>query len=124
MLQPSERSEAARQEGVWHLRPRGESARCRACGRHHPEDLLDDASWCRACVADLDRKTRRHPHLIAAAIVLPFAIWIVLGGQFAVLPAYAWLLPLAAAYYLGYRIGREVIRGYYRWRRARSALPQ
>lgn len=109
---------------VWHLRPRGESARCRSCGRPYPEDDLDDAGWCRACLADLEKKTRRLPHLVAALIVLPFAVWIVLGGQFAVLPSYAWLLPLAAAYYLGYRIGREVIRGIFRWRRARSAVPR
>jgi hypothetical protein len=85
---------------------------------------MDETGWCRACRADLDRRTRRLPHLIAAGIVLPFAIWIVVGGQFAILPGYAWLLPLAAAYYLGYRIGREVIRGYSSWRRARNVVAE
>ena len=85
----------------------------------HPEVDLDEAGWCRSCQAELERKSRLAPHLIAAGIVLPFAVWIVLGGQFAVLPGYAWLLPLAAAYYLGYRIGREVVKGYARWRRER-----
>lgn len=106
--------------GTWRLRPHGDSALCRACGRPRPEPELDDAGWCPTCQAELERRTRRAPHLIAAAIVLPFALWIVLGGRFAVLPRYAWLLPLAAAYYLGFRIGRELVRGYARWRRTRD----
>ena len=114
-----DRPETTQQEGVWRLRPHGDSARCRACGRAYPELELDEAGWCRSCAADLDRKARWVPHLIAACIVIPFAVWVVLGGQFAVLPLYAWLIPLAAAYYLGFRIGREVVKGYGRWRRAK-----
>ena len=113
------RFEPTEHEGVWRLRPRGAAARCRACGHPHPEDELDDAGWCRSCQADLERRTRKAPHLIAAAIVLPFAVWIVVGGRFGILPPYAWLLPLAAAYYLGFRIGRELVKGWIRWRRTR-----
>ncbi len=123
MAQASDRLETAGQQEVWRLRPHGGFARCRACGRAFPELELDETSWCRSCAADLDRKTRRVPHLIAACIVIPFAVWVVLGGQFAVLPRYAWLIPLAAAYYLGFRIGREVVKGYGRWRRARAVGP-
>ena len=57
--------------------------------------------------------------LIAALIVVPFAIWVWGLDKAEFLPAYAWLLPLAAAYYLGFRIGREAVKGYLRWRRAR-----
>lgn len=124
MAQGSDRFETTKQEGVWRLRPHGDSARCRACGRPYPELELDEAGWCRSCAADLDRKTRWAPHLIAASIVIPFAVWVVLGGQFAVLPRYAWLIPLAAAYYLGFRIGREIVKGYGRWRRARLVGPE
>lgn len=56
-------------------------------------------------------------HSVAALIVLPFAIWILQLEKLEFLPQTAWLLPLAAAYYLGYRIGREVVKGYSRWRR-------
>ena len=60
------------------------------------------------------------PHLIAAAITIPFAIWIALSDIRGVLAPAAWLLPLAGAYYLGLRIGREVVRG---MRRARDDEP-
>jgi hypothetical protein len=123
MAQASDRPETTKQEGVWRLRSHGETARCRACGRSYPELELDETSWCQSCGVDLDRKARWVPHLIAACIVIPFAVWVVLGGQFAVLPRYAWLIPLAAAYYLGFRIGREVVKGYGRWRRARVVDP-
>jgi len=56
-------------------------------------------------------RVRWLPHLIAAGITVPFAVWIVLSDIRGVLPWTAWLLPLAAAYYLGLRIGREVVRG-------------
>jgi len=61
------------------------------------------------------------PHLIAAGITVPFAIWIVLSDIRGVLPWAAWLLPLAAAYYLGLRIGRELVRGVRRARRDESS---
>ena len=51
------------------------------------------------------------PHVIAAAVTIPFAIWIATSDIRGVLSPAAWLLPLAAAYYLGLRIGREVVRG-------------
>ena len=51
------------------------------------------------------------PHLIAAAVTIPFAIWIAMSDIRGVLSPTAWLLPLAAAYYLGLRIGHEVVRG-------------
>jgi hypothetical protein len=60
------------------------------------------------------------PHLVAAAVTIPFAIWIATSDIQGVLSPTAWLLPLAAAYYLGLRIGREVVRGI---RRARSDEP-
>ena len=60
------------------------------------------------------------PHFIAAGITIPFAIWIALSEMSGVLPRTAWLMPLAAAYYLGLRIGREVVRGV---RRARDEDP-
>lgn len=56
-------------------------------------------------------RVRWLPHLLAAGITVPFAVWIVLSDIRGVLPRAAWLLPLAAAYYLGLRIGREVVRG-------------
>ena len=108
------------QRDVRNLRPFGAGTRCKACGNPFPEGELDEASWCPVCREALERTARRTPHIVATAIVAPFAVWIVVGGQFAVLPWYAWLLPLAAAYYLGFRIGRESVKGYVRWKRSRE----
>jgi len=58
-------------------------------------------------------------HLIAAIITVPFAIWILRLDRGDFLPQAAWVLPLAAAYYLGLRIGREVVKGYTQWRGTR-----
>ena len=60
------------------------------------------------------------PHAIALAITVPFGIWILVGETRGVLPPTAWAMPLAAAYYLGFRIGREVTKGV---RRARGESP-
>lgn len=118
---PGTAGESREPTSTWRLRYQGALARCRACGRQRPEQELDEAGWCPACRVELERRTRKAPHLFAAGIVLPFAVWILLGGRFGVLPPYAWLLPLAAAYYLGYRIGRELVKGYARWRRTRES---
>jgi hypothetical protein len=56
------------------------------------------------------------PHAIALVITVPFAIWILVGDTRGVLPTGAWALPLAAAYYLGLRVGREVTKGVLRAR--------
>jgi hypothetical protein len=51
------------------------------------------------------------PHAFALAITIPFGVWIALSDIRGVLSPVAWLLPLAGAYYLGLRIGRETLRG-------------
>lgn len=93
-------------------------ARCRECGAPNSRDDLDEYGWCPACQAALRRRTGRVAHLIALLIVLPFAVWILVSERSGYFSLYAWLLPLAAAYYLGLRIGRELARGYLRWRRS------
>lgn len=103
----------------WRSEPR-EETRCEACREIRPEEALDERRWCSDCRKDLDRLERWGQHVTALAITIPFGVWIVLEEQFGVLPGYAWLLPLAAAYYLGFRIGRELVKGYVRWRRVRS----
>lgn len=56
-------------------------------------------------------------HVVALLVLAPFALWILWVKKAAFLPWYAWLLPAAAAYYLGWRIGGEGLKGYARWRR-------
>ena len=60
---------------------------------------------------------------IAALITLPFAVWIAMEGTGTYFPRYAWLLPLAGAYYLGLRIGGVAVRGWANAREQRLELP-
>ena len=90
---------------------------CRHCGEPYLEDSLDEWLWCSSCSSELARRARRGQHLIAALITLPFFLWILIDGTGTVLPTYAWALPLLAAYYLGSRIGRVLIRNYLRSKR-------
>jgi hypothetical protein len=97
----------------------GESsdATCHHCGQEVAETSLDRWYWCKPCSTELERRARRGQHLIAAAITVSFLVWILVEGTGGVLPAYAWALPLLAAYYLGSRIGRVLIRNYLRSQR-------
>ncbi len=65
------------------------------------------------------RRMQLWSHVIAAMVVLPFAVWVWRLEKLDVLAPAAWLLPLLAAYYLGFRIGREIMKGHARWRRVR-----
>ncbi|MDT8435811.1 MAG: hypothetical protein RRA92_03555 [Gemmatimonadota bacterium] len=89
---------------------------CRRCGTEFPESTLDDGRWCPQCHGALESAAARGQHAIAALVTLPFAVWIFIEGTRGYFPVYAWAIPLAAAYYLGMRIGREVVRGWYRSR--------
>lgn len=104
------------------MKPAGVSANldfkgetCHGCGESFPRQALDDNRCCDGCRPRMQRRLRVGRHAIAAGVVVPFGIWILRldRGQF--LPDVAWLLPLAAAYYLGFRIGGELVKGYARW---------
>ena len=96
-----------------------QGAACDACGELFPKGALDEDRWCADCRPRMQRRMQMGRHIVATLITLPFAIWVIQLERAEFLPAYAWLLPLAAAYYLGFRIGREVVKGYTRWRRTR-----
>lgn len=98
-----------------------DAPRCRVCGGARPEEELDEYAWCPDCQERLERRIRIGKHLVALLVVIPFALWIATLDRGEFLPLWAWLLPLAAAYYLGLRIGREGLKGYVRWRRSRGA---
>lgn len=90
---------------------------CRNCGEPTSLSELDQYHWCGECQAGLRKRITGRAHVIALLVVVPFAGWILLDSQFSYFPWYAWLLPLAAAYYLGFRLGREVMKGWIRWQR-------
>lgn len=98
-----------------------EKTRCGSCRQLYPHSALDQRLWCPECRGRLERLTRLGKHGAALLVTLPAAGWIVAEGRFGTLPLWAWLLPLAVAYYLGYRIGGELVRGFVQWRRARES---
>ncbi len=89
----------------------GERARCAACRELHPHEELDGRLWCPSCRRRRDRWTRIGSHATALAVTLPFGAWVALEASTEVLSIWAWLLPLTVAYYLGWRLGRELSRG-------------
>jgi len=104
--------------------PRPEQVRfqgvaCDACGGVFTEGELSEDGWCSKCAPGMQRKLAVWRHVVAILVVLPFAIWTLRIERLDFLPRAAWLMPLAAAYYLGYRIGREVVKGYTSWHRSR-----
>ncbi len=115
MSRPSSDRASGRELAARHF----SGAACDACREVHPEEELDENRWCEGCRERIRRQLRIGQHVIAAVIVFPFAIWVWTLEKVEYLPLYAWFLPLAAAYYLGLRIGRESIKGYVRWRRVR-----
>lgn len=102
---------------------RFQGAVCDPCGEVFPKAELSEDRLCDACGPLMQRRMRWWRHVVAGLITLPFAVWIVVWTgrfpQFDYLPPLAWLLPLSASYYLGFRIGGEVVKGYTRWRRGR-----
>ena len=114
---PTNRSRPTRRR--LEIGPLGEGPRatCRSCGQDLPQSTLDENGWCPECVWDMETKASRGQHAIALLVTIPFAIWIAVEGTRGYFPLYAWAIPLAAAYYLGMRIGREVVRGWVRSRR-------
>jgi hypothetical protein len=94
-----------------------ETIPCRRCAELYPRNALDRYLWCPPCRDRLERWASIGQHVIAILVTTPFVVWILAEGTRGVLPGYAWTLPLLAAYYLGMRIGRVLIRGYLRARR-------
>lgn len=85
--------------------------RCEACRELYPHSALDQRLWCPKCRDRRERWTRIGSHATGLAVTLPFGAWVLAEASTEVLSIWAWLLPLAAAYYLGWRIGRELARG-------------
>lgn len=94
----------------------GEEAerRCASCREIYPNSALDQRLWCPPCRDALKRRARIGSHLAALVVTVPFGIWILVTGSSEVLSPLAWVMPLGAAYYLGWRIGRELIEGWVR----------
>lgn len=96
-------------------------ARCRSCRGLHPRDELDDRLWCSGCRERVRRLSRIGSHVTALVVTIPFAVWVLFSGSTEVLSPWAWVMPLAAAYYLGWRIGREIVKGWVKLRTTDSA---
>ncbi len=91
-------------------------ARCRSCRRVRPREELDDRFWCPDCRERVKRLSRIGSHATAALVTIPFGVWVLVSGSTEVLSGWAWVMPLGAAYYLGWRIGREIVKGWVKLR--------
>ena len=89
-------------------------SRCASCRELYPTSALDQRLWCPPCRDELARKLRWGSHVTALAITVPFAVWVYMVRTTEVLSPWAWVLPRGAAYYLGWRIGKELIKGWVR----------
>jgi hypothetical protein len=91
-----------------------DDVRCASCREPRPRDELDERLWCPGCRDALDRKLRLWTHGTALAVTVPFGVWVYTVRTSEVISPVAWLLPLGAAYYLGWRIGKELVKGWVR----------
>lgn len=90
---------------------------CDACGEVYPRGTLDPNHWCEACRPRMLKRMRLWRHVVALVVALPIAVWIFSHPTFHRRPLMLWVLFVIAAYYLGYRLGREVMKVYTRLRR-------
>lgn len=102
--------------GTPDARPGEPTSRCESCRELYPHSALDQRLWCPPCREKLERMARLGSHVSAVLVTVPFGVWVLLESSTEVLSPWAWVLPLGAAYYLGYRIGREVVKGWVRLR--------
>lgn len=100
-----------------------EKRRCVACRELYPHSALDQQLWCPPCRDALETKMTRVSHLTALLVTVPFGIWVLLEASSEVLSIWAWVMPLGAAYYLGYRIGRELVKGWVQLRSRQEGCP-
>lgn len=97
-----------------------QEARCASCRELRVREELDERLWCPGCREALDRKRRLWSHGAAVGITVPFAVWVFAVRTTEVISPVAWLLPLGASYYLGWRIGKELAKGWVRLTRRRE----
>ncbi|MDX1579895.1 MAG: hypothetical protein R3266_15535 [Gemmatimonadota bacterium] len=95
---------------------RFEGVACDVCGEVFTREELDRHHWCEACRPAMLRRMRLWRHLVAVVVTLPIAVWVFTHPTFDRQPLALWALLVLAAYYLGYRLGREVVRIYLRVR--------
>ena len=92
---------------------------CDVCGEVYPREDLDRHHWCEACRPRMQRRMLLWRHVVATVVALPIAFWVFTHPSFDRRPLGAWILFIVAAYYLGFRLGREVVRIYTRLRGSR-----
>ena len=90
---------------------------CDVCGEVYPRAAIDTNHWCEECRPRMLRRMRVWRHVMALAVALPIAAWVFTHPTFDGRPIELWALFVIAAYYLGYRLGREVMKVYTRMRR-------
>lgn len=90
---------------------------CDVCGEVRPRATIDTNHWCEDCRPRMLKRLRVWRHATALVVALPIAAWVFIHPTFGRQPLMLWSLFVIAAYYLGFRFGREVMKVYTRLRR-------
>lgn len=104
----------------------GETGTCVRCLEVQDMALIDRIFWCESCRARAMRRATRIGRVVAFTLTTLLILWIALVVQPARdLILSAWIVAIAAAFYLAMRISREVAYGAMRLmnRRAVEAVP-
>jgi hypothetical protein len=102
--------------------PDDDLARCRRCRRPTPGDDLDRILWCEECVTAERKRAARWGRGLALAAATALAVWIGLAIRPAGRFRYLYALVLIVAFYLGARLGTELVFGIARVRNVPGAL--
>jgi hypothetical protein len=89
--------------------------RCQACGTLHERPELDRLLWCEECLDRARNRARRGSMVVGLVIAAALAFWIfgvlrptvIVGG---------WIGVVLGGFWVGARVGREVLFAIYRAR--------
>jgi len=97
-----------------------EGLRCRVCGLEKPRREVDRLLWCEECVQAGRARAATRSWAIGALLALVLGSWIWLYIRPSDLVLGGWIAVVVAGFWLGARIGREVLFGIYR---SRTRIP-
>ena len=98
-----------------HRFPLQDELSCRVCDTPSSERPLDRMLWCQECRAEARAKATRIGWFVGVAVALPMAAWIFLVMK-PTLMLGGWIGVVVGGFWLGTRVGREVLFASYRAR--------
>ena len=84
---------------------------CSKCGEQREASELDRMLWCEFCLASARRTAKNAGLAVGTVLAGGLALWIWLVQKPSDLVIGGWIGTVLAAFYLGMRVGREVVFG-------------